>query len=399
MVKPLLVVLVALVLAYIFSEGAKRLRLPRVIGHLAAGFALSLPLIKERLFTLENSAIFSFFADMGLILLFYFIGLEINLHALKKEWKISSLVALFVTAIPLGLGFVVMRYVFDLPVVAAAIVGLALSVSAVGVSADILEELRLLKTRIASLIIGAGAVGDIVQFSLLAVLLVFVHMSEQSSILYLIGGVLAFLALVVVLRFVIVPFAIRQFERQHSQTGMFMGSLIIVMLIAYLAEVFRIGSLIGALIAGMIVRQVLLNPKEHKPWEEHALAKSIHVISFGLLVPLFFVWIGVNTSFSGVVENLGLIVTMIVLNIGSALVGAIAGVVAGGGSVREGVVVGWGTLPKGDAELIIATLGISAGLISSEVFSAIVVGAFVVTIIATVVFTVIVKKERRMLLG
>ncbi len=396
MVNPLLVLLISLILAYIFSEVLKVFKLPRVIGQLAAGFILGIPLIKQVLFTPEINSIFSFFANIGIILLFYFVGLEINVGEFKRYARTSSLVAIFNTGLPLLAGFLVSFYGFDLSLIESLVIGISLGVSSQAISLDILEELNLLKSRIGKFIIMSGAVDDIFEFLLVSVLLIIFHIAAGSAYLStIVLGIFAFMILVIVMRSVLIPFALRQFERENSPTSLFMGSLIIVVSIAYLAEVFKIGSLIGALVAGMLVRQVLLTGKKHRPWEEHSIARSVHLISFGMFVPVFFVWVGVNTSLSGVITNLPLIGTLIVIDIVGTVLGTMLGIVLSGNKFREGLIVGWGLLPKGDTELVIATLALTSNLISLKIFSAIILSSFIVTIIAPIVFNRLVKKYKR----
>lgn len=399
MVNPILVLFIALALAYVFSEIFKKFfKLPRVVGHLTAGFILGIPLIKNQLFTQEVNAIFGFFANIGIILLFSFIGLGLNVKDFENHARRTGFVAIFNTSIPLLSGFLVSYYLFHLPFMVSLILGISIAVSAVAISLDILEELKLLKTKIAQMIITTGTVDDLFQFFLISIILVMFQVSiGLSSITSLIASIIAFILVLIFLRFILVPFALKQFEKEKSSTTMFMGALLIVLLIAYLAEAFKISSLIGALIAGMIVRQILLTGKNRKPWEEHDIAKSIHLISFGLLVPVFFVWVGINTSFFGLADHGLLILVLIILNIVGTLGGTILGMYVSGGSLKEGLIVGWGVLPKGDTELVIATLALAAGLISQDIFSVIVVTALVVTIISPIVFARLIRKYRRTL--
>ncbi len=101
MANILLAMLVALVLAFLLSEIFRRFGLPRVIGQILAGIILGFPIIKSSLFTDETAPIFSFATNLGIILLFFFIGLEINLVQFRKNFKESSLIAVFNTLVPL----------------------------------------------------------------------------------------------------------------------------------------------------------------------------------------------------------------------------------------------------------------------------------------------------------
>ncbi len=394
MVNPLLTLLVSLSLAFILSELLKFFKLPRVIGQLGAGFILGIPFLKNLLFDNVSNEIFSFLANMGIILLFYFVGLEINLLDFEKNVKSSVWIAFFNTMIPLLLGFIVSKFVFHLDTIACLIVGISLGVSSQAISLDILEEAKLLKSKIAKMIITEGAVDDIFEFILISILLLIFHITTgNDGFLPLALGIVFFIGLVFLMRFFIIPFALRQFEKEHSKTTLFMGALMIVLIIAYLAEVFKIGSLIGALIAGMLVRQSLLKGKNRKPWEEHDIAKSVHLISFGLFVPFFFVWVGVNTDFLGIGSQLGLVLSLIGIGVLGTVGGTALGCRLSGGTWKQGLIVGWGLLPKGDTELVVATLALSSNLIDKSLFSAIILTAFIMTAIAPIGFTQFIKKK------
>ncbi|MBI2647150.1 cation:proton antiporter, partial [Candidatus Woesearchaeota archaeon] len=157
----LLVTLIALVLAYIFSGLFKYFKLPRVLGQILAGLILGLPLIESFLFTDDIRAAFSFLTNIGIILLFFFIGLEINFSKFRKNLRESSLISIFNTSVPLFLGFVVSRAFFALDNVTSLVIGISLSVSSQAISLDILEESRLLRSKVGNLIMTTGTVDDV----------------------------------------------------------------------------------------------------------------------------------------------------------------------------------------------------------------------------------------------
>src|SRR3989344_5510197 len=161
MANPLLVTVVVLALAYILGEIFRRFGFPRVVGQIIAGILLGLPLIKSILFTNEILSLFSYITNIGIILLFFFIGLEINLLKFRKNFKESSMISLFNTAIPLAAGFLAGKFIFGYSNVTSLIIGISLSVSSQAISLDILEELRLLKSKIGNLIIASGTVDDV----------------------------------------------------------------------------------------------------------------------------------------------------------------------------------------------------------------------------------------------
>lgn len=395
MVNALLVTFIALLLAYSLSEIFKYFKLPRVIGQILAGAVLGAPLIKGILFTNDMLSIFSFIANIGILLLFFFVGLEIDFLQFKKNFRESSLIAIFNTVIPLAAGFMAGRLLFGFNNVTSLVIGISLSVSSQAISLDILEEVKLLKSKIGKLIIASGTVDDVFELFLISSILVVFHSTilGQISFQKLIFDIAAFVLIVVIFRFSLIPFALRVFEKEKSQATLFMGALIIVLLMAYLSEILGIGSFIGALIAGILVRQTLLTGEDRKPWRRNEISHSIHIIAFGFLIPLFFVNVGLNADIFSLPSNIFLVSVLIIIDILGTLGGTIIGVLLSRGTLKEGLIVGWGVVPKGDTELVIATLALNGGLISASIFTAIITVALFSTFLAPIIFKLLIKRH------
>lgn len=396
MVNALLVILVALIVAYVFSEIFRRFGLPRVIGQILAGIFLGATTISNFLFTDDISSAFSIITNIGIILLFFFVGLEINLKEFKRNFRESSHIAIFNTLIPLLSGFLAGRFLFGLNNITSVILGISVSVSSQAISLDILEELKLIKSKIGNLIIASGTVDDVFELLLISGILVLFHSAALSTTpLRLLSDILIFVLIVIVFRIFLIPFALRIFEEEKSQASLFMGALIIVLSMAYLSEMLGISSLIGALVAGMLVRQTLLTGADRKPWRKNEISHAIHIISFGFLIPLFFVNVGLNTDLPSISTNLLLIAVLIIIDITGTLAGTLIGVLLNKGSIKEGLIVGFGVLPKGDTELVIATLALNNGLITRDIFTAIIGVAIFSTFVAPIVFRRLVKRHNK----
>ena len=398
MVNTLFATLVALVLAYLLSEIFRHFNIPRVIGQILAGIILGIPILKSYFFNDEVTSAFSFISNIGIILLFFFIGLEISFRDFRKNFKESSLIAIFNTSIPLVAGFLIGKYLFEFDNITSLIIGISVSVSSQAISLDILEEVKLLKSKIGNLIIASGTVDDVFELLLISFLLIIFHSTAlgQLSFQKLIFDISVFLLIVIFSRISLIPFALKMFQREKSQATLFMGALIIVLLMAYLSELFGIGSLIGALIAGMLVRQTLLTGADRKPWKKHEISHSIYIISFGFLIPIFFVNVGLNIDVNAIPSNLFLVAVLILVDIFGTLLGTIIGVLLSKGTLAEGLIVGFGVLPKGDTELIIATLALNAGLINTGIFTAIITVAMFSTFLAPIIFRILIKRHAEM---
>ena len=397
MVSPFIMILAALLLAFAISEVLKKLfGIPRVVGQVGAGLILGIAGFRSILFNQENLDVLSFLANFGIILLFYYVGLETNLSVFKKNITKSLSISLVNTTVPFILGFLIMKYVFDFNTMVSMIIGVALSVSAQSVSLGFLEELKLVKSKIGSTIISAGAVDDIVELILVSILLSFFQLAVTDvPHLNLMLGLFFFVVVVVVARMWFIPSTLKFFDREKSSTARFTGSLLIVLLIASLSELFGMGFIIGAMIAGMIVRQTIFKDVQIPDWEEHDIAKSIHIVAFGFLIPLFFVWVGLNTDISTISANVFFVIILIVIALLGTVGGTTIAVLLNGGSFREGMMIGWGLTPKGDVELGIATLALTAGIITSAIFTALVVMALFTTLISPLVFKYLVTSSKK----
>ena len=395
MINALLVTLIALVLAYVLSEVMRHLRLPGVVGQISAGIILGIPFIREYILNEEVISIFNYIANIGIILMFFFVGLEISFAAFRRNLKESVYVSFFNTIIPLAIGFVVMKYLFSFDTLTSLIIGIALAVSAQAISLDILQEMKLIKSRVGTIIMESGTVDDVFELLLISVLLIAFHATtfQGLNLINLLIDIVIFAVIVIVFKSILIPYTLKMCEADKSRSNLFMGALMVVLLMAYLSEVFGIGSLIGALVAGILMRQTFLSSQDRKPWRKTELSHSVHAISFGFLIPLFFVNVGLQADLSALSSNLWLVLVLILIDLLGTVFGSVIGVLLSGGTLREGFIVGWGVSPKGDTELVIASLALNKGLISVDIYTAIITVALITTFVAPIVFKFLVKRH------
>ncbi len=394
MVSALLTIIIALTLSYILGEISKKIGLPRIVGSLVTGILLTIGYVKQVVLIPENQDFLSLLADLGVILLFYYIGLEAKFEAFGKNVKRSVMISLFNSLIPFAMGFFVCHYLFGFDLVTTLVVSVALSVSSQAVAIDILDELNFLKSKIANMILFTVAVDDIIEMVLITGMLSFLHIAiTKMTLSRLCIEVLIFVGIMLLIRFWILPWVLKFFEKEKSSTGRFTISLIVVLIIASLAEYFSVGYLIGALIAGIITKQTIYKDPKIANWKEHDVARSIHIIAFGFLIPLFFVWVGSNIDLSMVGEHVGFILIFTLIATVGTVLGTALAVYLTSGTFHEGLILGWGLNAKGDLELVIASLSLKASLIEPYIFSGIVMMSLLTTIISPIVFAHMIKRK------
>ena len=388
-----LAVVVALItLAFIAQEIFRFLRLPRVLAYILVGILIGLEPIRSYWYTEADAQILAFLAQVGIVLLFFFSGLEISLKQFMRNLPVSFKVAFFNTAIPLTAGFLFAKYL-GLGDYAAAVIGVSLSVSAASFSVDLLAEMNLLQSRLSQMILSVAAISDVLQ--LIVITLLFAAIRAPLGAAGVGNIFLNFLLFVVIFlgfRQVIAPRIIALAIAEKSHATHLTAALLITLILALVAEWLGFGFLIGAMAGGVLVRHILLSKAVHRPWEEHQLAESVHTFAFSFFVPMFFIWVGFNTRVGDLAQYwwLGLVFAVIATlgNVGGTVIAALLSKKSAG----EGLVIGWGVNGKGDVELVVAVLAKELGILSEGPFAALVLMAVISMFLSPVMFQYMLKR-------
>jgi P-type Ca2+ transporter type 2C len=395
----ILVLLVCLSVAYLVSWMCRKIGLPHILGHLSAGLIISIPAVSSILFRdPSTSKVFSSLANLGLIFLLFFIGLKIDLTSLVKFSKKSVNIAVLSALVPFALGFG-LGQLFHMSIVSSIILGACLSVTAEAVSGAILEELGMLNSRVGMIIIEAGIIDDVFEILTLAAIGTIIQSHSQGIIGSMSGvgnilvDIVVFIGLIYLVRFVFIPTTFNLLGKKPNHSDLFTASFIVVLFMAAIANYLELGTVIGALIAGIIVKQTLL--KEHKKAEEAEVVDMIETVTFGFLEPVFFIWIAYTANFFGNISSSKMFILMAflitVVATGGKIIGSVVGNLIDGGSLREGILIGWGMNARGAVELIAIKMAFDNQLIDSVIYSSVVFMTFVTTIFSPILFKLLAK--------
>jgi Kef-type K+ transport system membrane component KefB len=370
---------VCLTLAFLFSELFYRLRYPRVVGQILAGVVLGLPLVK----TYFGSGFLSFvnsLADIGVVFLLLLVGTEVRIHELKKVSKRAIQLALLGYAIPLMLGVLFMK-ALAFSTLTAVIVGICLAISAEAITVEILMEYDLLNTRIGATIMEAGMLDDFLGVFSLAAVIGVVQGGGVETLKTLPGEFMTFILISYVIGFTILPKAAKAVWKEKSEAAVFSLAVIFGLIVVLLSMSFGLSSVLGAFVAGLIIQLSIKNRLE-----EREIVESLSVVTFGLVIPFFFIYVGMNLNVLDVLDSLLFILLLTALALAGKMVAA--HVMGGLHHVRriDRTLMGWGVNPRGAVELVIASIARSSGLISNEIFSAIVAMAVIAALISPVMF-------------
>lgn len=369
---PLLDLLLILVAAYVGGRLAQRVGYPAVLGELAAGIVLGPPLLG----LLEGGDAVAVLAEVGVLLMMLYIGMEIDPRELGKASVGGVLAALGGFLLPFGLGFWVVTATGG-SAIAGVFVGMAMGVTSLATKSRILVDLRILDTRIAHVMMAGALLADTLSLLIFAGItsVVAVGSLDLAGVAWIAAKVTVFFAVAWFAGVRALPWAYRALASRNLERG---GLVPLVLLVAFaFAEAAHLAGLhgiLGTFVAGLALREAIGERRL-----SHDLTELVRDVSLGFLAPVFFVTAGFEVTFGVFTDAPGLLAAVIVLATAGKVVGTALAYLPTGHGWREGIVLGAGMNGRGAVEIIIAGIGLQAGIIDRTIFSILVFMAIATT--------------------
>ncbi|MCW4468867.1 cation:proton antiporter [Flavobacterium sp. MFBS3-15] len=389
---PLAILLVQIItiifVARFFGWICRRIGQPTVIGEMIAGIVLGPSLVgtffpeySALLFPDGSKGNLQFLSQIGLILFMYVVGMELDLGALKNKAKDAVIISHASIIIPfaLGLGLAYFIYTQFAPqgvefMAFGLFMGIAMSITAFPVLARIVQERGLHRTRIGAMVITCAAADDVTAWCILAAVIAIVKAGSFVSSLYVIALSLAYVFLML---WVVKPFLKKIGElygnREVISKPVVAIFFLTLLISAYTTEIIGIHALFGAFMAGAIMPENMRF--------RGIFIEKVEDVSQVMLLPLFFVFTGLNTNI-GLLDDpymwkiCGLIIAVAVAGkfIGSAVTARFVGQ-----NWRDSLTIGALMNTRGLMELIVLNIGLELGVLSTEIFSMMVIMALATT--------------------
>lgn len=365
--------LMVLLVAWGAGTLARRAGYPSILGELAAGILFG-PAVLGLLHPSEGLAVL---AELGVFLMMLYIGMEVDYRDLAKASWAGLLAAIGGFTVPMALGFTAARF-FEYDVAPSLFLGLAMGVTSLATKSRILVDLNILGTRIANVLFAAALVCDTAALVVFAVIIGMVGDGGVDT-LQLAGVILKavlFFGASILIGLRVFPMLVPLLERAGftQRTANFTLVIMIGLLFAEMAHLAGLHAILGAFLAGMFIRQEILQRKM-----SHEVTSLIHDLSLGFLAPIFFVSAGFHVSFDVFRTDLPLMLLIITLAGVGKIAGATLFYLPSRNGWREGLTIGAGMNGHGAVEIIIAGIALERGLIDESLFSILVFMAFVTT--------------------
>jgi Kef-type K+ transport system membrane component KefB len=330
-------------------------------------------------------SVYEVLAELGVIVLLFVVGLETKLADMLQIGLRAVAVAAGGIGCSFGLIFAFALLIGE-PRVVAIFIGTALVATSIGITARVMADLGVIGAGPARIILGAAIIDDILTMIALTLVSAIGQNGGLSlpTILLVVGEAAAFA--------VVVAFAGRHLVRRwghrlehlRMQNPPFSVAAAIMLGLAVVSTEIGLAAIIGAFLAGMVFSEIR---------EEYELERQVQPL-YDFLVPLFFVITGSRVDWhiflDGSMIGVALALTLL------AILGKVFGCGLGALTLgrRVATIVGVGMVPRGEVSLIVASTGRSLGLISSTLFSAIVVVVVLTTFVVPPCLTVLLRAKQ-----
>lgn len=353
------------------EEVARRLGQPTVVGELVGGFivgpgALALAVPGETAFVL---------AEIGVVILLFSVGLEVRLDdllAVGRPAVLTAIIAIIAMILPILAGVGIGLFIGE-GALAATFIGLALAATSIGITSRVLAEMGVLDRDFARVVLGAAVIDDVLVLILIGIV------SGAAD-----GDVSGSTLLVAVAAFglVGVGFAAarraRGLKREVFTFPLFadtplVPAFILMFAVALVSAAIGLAAIIGAFVAGLIVAET--EAQDELQHEMRPLGQ--------IFTPFFFAVTGAQLDLSALLDP-SIAVLAIVLAVAGIATKVVGGFIGAHELGRWGAAtVGFGMVPRGEVGIVVANLGLAAGLLSAGVFSAVLVAVVLTTVVAS----------------
>jgi Kef-type K+ transport system membrane component KefB len=386
-----LLLLLSLIIAAAKLAGAAATRLgqPAVFGELLAGLLLGptvLNVLSWSIFggsapdSANGSAVplltlVNDLADVGVILLMLVAGLETDLDQMRRVGTAAFWSAAGGVALPM-LGGIAVASAFGMPVLWTGVfIGTILTATSVSISAQVLMELGVLKSKEGSTILGAAVIDDVMGIIVLSIVVAFAQASGGASatqMAAIVARMLLFFGAGILLGRYFEPM-LAWGDRLGVSQGLLATVVFLGFIYAWAAEyVGAVAAITGSYLAGVLLTRTTFKKR---------LDEGVHPLTYSVLVPIFFISIGLRANGRDLGPHAAFTIVLIVVAIVGKVVGCGVAARLCGFSPTESIRVGLGMISRGEVGLIVAGYGLSHGVIGQEVFSASVLMVLATTMI------------------
>lgn len=320
-------------------------------------------------------------AHLGAVILLFVIGFEFNMEDIIKP---RNFAIAFVGVIVPWIGGWGLAVLFGFDSASAIFVGTACTATSIAITANVLKELGKLQSEAAKAIIGAAVIDDVLALLVLAISTDVVGGSfSYLGIAMVTVKAIAFIVIAAAFGLLVVSKYLAKldstpFVKKYPEF-IFIFAMMLAFLYAIIAEAVGLSAIVGAFIAGVSFKDVKLH-------QSHSLKEGAEYLQI-IFASIFFVSLGIIADLHQVTPDIILfLLALTVVAIITKVVGCGIPAKMGGLCTKDSLIVGFGMAPRGEVAMIVALIGLEAGIIGQGIYVALVLMSLLTTIITPIVY-------------
>ena len=368
---------------------------PQVIGEMVAGILLGPSLLglfwpeaQRALFPPESIPTLYIVAQSGIALYMFIVGVDCDTQLLRGHLRSAVAVSLAGIVVPFAAGAGLALWLVGVPGLfsdrvqasgAVLFLGAAIAVTAFPVLARIVQDRGIAGTPLGTVVLAAGAISDVAAWCVFAIVLASFGGGALIAVTAIAGAIAYTLFVAVFGRRWLRPLAAMATPEQSLSPGLLSVVLILVMVAAWLMDAAGIHAVFGAFLLGLAMPRGTLAIQ---------LKRAVEPLAVVFLLPVFFVFSGLNTRFDLIAGAQAWLIAGAVLlaAIGSKAIACWAAARAAGEDQRTSLAIGVLMNCRGVMELILLNIGLQKGIIEAPLFSILVLMAIVTTLMTSPLF-------------
>jgi Kef-type K+ transport system membrane component KefB len=382
-------IVIILVAARVLGELFQRIKQPPLVGELLAGIIIGPSLLG---FVLPSTDL-HVLSNLAVFFLMLLAGLEMDPHQIRKVGKPAIVISLVAFFFPLLAGANVALYLFGLTGVQSLFMGLLLSITAVPVTAIVLMQFGILNSKLGNTVMAAAVVNDILSLIVLSIVLQ-IHTTEGTggeisfeNVAWSGAKIAAFLAGIFIFDILfrksagwlpnrVEPFFKKYLRTKEAAFGILLTTTIAISLIA---QDVGLHFIIGTFFSGLVVYREMIGRQNFI-----RVRGIISAITFGFFAPIFFALIGVEFHAQSLVSAIPLFLVLLGTAIVTKILAGYTGAKIARFSNETSLAIGFLMNGRGMVELVIASIGFTAGILDLTLFSVAVGIGFITTLLAPI---------------
>ena len=367
--------------AKILGEVFIRLRMPAIVGELLAGVVLGNYVLG--IISTENHVLMSF-AEIGVIFLLFHVGLEIRVKDLFAVGRTAVFVGLLGVIFPLILGFLTV-FVIGYDFVESLFISTAILATSVGISVKVLQDMGLIKHKVAYIVLGAAVLDDILALIVLAIVKGLARQEFHAvEFSLLVVESLAFVGFLTWWGPKVAKRTRKWVEKLNIPEGPFVLSVILCLGLAELADVIGLAAIIGSFMAGIVIDEMA---------GVYDLENKVKYVN-EFLLPFFFVMMGAHLDPRTFAQPRLLFLVLFISAVAalSKMIGA--GLATWKEDWRTRIQTGICMIPRGEVGIIVALIGLSLHSITQEIYAVVLGMSLITTIITPPLIVAAFRKKR-----